>query len=389
MVLAMHTILRLPLVAFLLLKGGILTNASAQDVIRPSEIPLASSAPLQFPGGVMPASFAQATDYMVSATPAAPGAVEVPCQNCDQGCFDFNLCCTPGIYAQADGLFWHRIGTGCNQVLVLNTTTGDPLLSAGDLDFNLSGGPRFLIGWQPDPCHCSRCCAWELSYFGIFDWTADAVVTGPGNLAIPGDLGLASNNFLLADRISALYHSEMHNVELNCIKSCCLDDCTRIDFLAGVRYISVDEDYILSATDFTEGTSAYEVNADNDLFGVQLGGRLRRAWCRWAVELTGKAGIFYNDVQTSQLIRDFPNNFVLRDTTASTDGPAMLGELGVILIRPINDNWNFRVGYNLLGLGGVALAPNQLDFSLAGVANIDKDGWFLAHGGLIGVETRW
>jgi hypothetical protein len=67
----------------------------------------------------------------------------------------------------------------------------------------------------------------------------------------------------------------------------------------------------------------------------------------------------------------------------------MLGELGVILIRPINDNWNFRVGYNLLGLGGVALAPNQLDFSLAGIATIDKDGWFLVHGGLVGVETRW
>jgi len=229
----------------------------------------------------------------------------------------------------------------------------------------------------------------ELSYFGIFGWNANAVVTGPGNLAIPGDLGLASNYFLFADIIDVRYRSQMHNLELNCIKSCCVDDCLRLDFLSGFRYISLDEDYIISATDFNEGTSSYNVNADNDLFGVQLGGRLRRAWCRWAIELTGKAGIFYNDELQKQLVTDFPNDVILRSTRGSNDSAALLAELGVVLIRPIHDNWNLRLGYNVLGLGGVALAPNQLDFTLDGGTHVDKDGWFLAHGAVIGLEAGW
>src|SRR5262245_2560641 len=36
-------------------------------------------------------------------------------------------------YVQADALYWHRIGNGCDDLLVQNTTTGDPLLDSGDL----------------------------------------------------------------------------------------------------------------------------------------------------------------------------------------------------------------------------------------------------------------
>lgn len=381
-------------VVVLLLVGMIVPSAPAQDSIRVAEAPLnhmtAGSTGQQ---AVIPA--AASWEYAPEAAAALPPVTHpAACgadleDGCDDCCFDFNICCTPCLYAQADGLFWHRVGTGCEQVLVIDSNTGDPVLSTNDLDFNLTGGPRFLIGWQPDPCRCSRCCAWELSYFGLFDWSANAVATGAGDLTIPGDLGLATNAFLLADSIEADYQSEMHNVELNCIKSCCVDDCLRLDFLAGVRYISLDEDYTITANDFEEGTGRYYINADNDLFGVQLGGRLRRAWCRWAVELTGKAGVFYNDANQTQLITDFPDDFVIRDSEGSEDTVAMVAELGVTLIRPINDNWNLRIGYNVLGLGGVALAPNQLDFSLAGGTSVDNSGWFLAHGGLVGVETRW
>ena len=351
--------------------------------------------------------FADARNYLAS---TGPDAVQAPLADkvdmvqapADYGkgepCGDFDCCfkaCQyPCIYFQADALYWDRIGTGCDDVLVLDSTTTEPLFSTGDLDFDGAPGARFLIGWQPH--HCSHCCAWELSYWGLYNWNADGTVAGGGTLTIPGDLGAATNNFSGADEINLDYRSELHNVELNCIRSCCLD-CYKLDFIAGFRYLALNDQLSLIATDLQEGTSSYDIDTHNDLYGVQLGGRLTRpmpCWCRWGLELTGKAGIFYNDISTDQFVGDFPGStapFVIRDVTGSRDGVAMLGEISIVAIRPLNECWNLRLGYTALGLGGVALAPDQLDFTdtLDSGTDVHHTGWIFAHGALAGLERRW
>src|SRR5262245_27595996 len=191
--------------------------------------------------------FADARNYLAS---TGPDAVQAPAGKADMvqapdlgkegPCDDFDCCfkaCQfPCIYFQADALYWDRVGTGCDEVLVINTNTSEPLFSTNDLNFNGAGGARFLIGWQPH--HCCNCCAWELSYWGLYNWNADGEVTAPGTLAIPGDLGAVSNNFFGADQILLDYRSELHNVEFNCIKSCCTD-CAKIDFIMGFRYLAL------------------------------------------------------------------------------------------------------------------------------------------------------
>jgi hypothetical protein len=302
----------------------------------------------------------------------------------------------PSYYFQADGLYWHRVGTGCDDVLAINTATGDSLLTTGDTHFNGTGGFRLNFGWQPTGyLGCLNCCAMELTYFGIFGWNADQQVTGAGNLAIPGDLGLASNNFFLADVLDFNYQSQFNNVELNCVKSCCLC-CGTIDFLCGFRYINVSEDFTITGTDFQEGTSSYNVHTDNNLYGLQLGGRYTRPFAGpWSYQITGKAGLFLNDVQQSQLATDFPNTggaFSLRDRTGD-EGTAVaaLGELDFVLIRRLNDMWSLRLGYSAIGLGGLALAPDQLDFTDTATSGTDlhTTGWVFLHGGLAGLEARW
>jgi len=302
-----------------------------------------------------------------------------------------------GMYFQADGLYWGRVGTGCDQVLVINntlTTGADTLYRTNDLNFNGTGGMRFLVGWTPDPCRCSRCCAFELSYFGLFGWQAHAQIAGPGNLAIPGDLGLASNNFFGADLMDVNYRSSLHNVELNCIKSCCLCDA-KIDFLAGFRFITLQERFTLTATDFQEGTSNYNIKANNYLFGGQLGGRYTRYYDHWSLQFTGKAGVFLNQATQSQIATDFPTvggPFLLRDRIgANNSGVAALGEVGVTAIRPINDTWSLRLGYMALGIGGVALAPDQLDFTdtFQSGNHLSTNGWIFVHGAVLGAEARW
>ncbi|MCI0357185.1 MAG: BBP7 family outer membrane beta-barrel protein [Planctomycetaceae bacterium] len=312
---------------------------------------------------------------------------------CDFDCC-FKPCQYPCVYFQVDALYWDRIGTGCDEALVINTTTTDTLFSSGDLDFDGAPGARFLIGWQPH--HCSHCCAWELSYWGVYNWNADGEVTGAGDLAIPGDLGLVSNNFFGADQILLDYRSELHNVELNCIRSCCVD-CAKIDFIAGFRYLALNDQLDIIATDLQETTGVYSIDTHNDLYGVQLGGRLTRPMpycCRWGLELTGKAGIFYNDISTDQFVDDFGGTtvpLVLRDVAGSRDGVAMLGEIGIVAIRPINECWNLRLGYTALGLGGVALAPDQVDFTFTPESGteVHHTGWIFAHGATAGLERRW
>jgi hypothetical protein len=83
---------------------------------------------------------------------------------------------------------------------------------------------------------------------------------------------------------------------------------------------------------------------------------------------------------------------LLRDPIAA-DGTAVaaLGELDVVLIRRLSDMWSLRLGYSVIGLGGLALAPDQLDFtdtSLSG-SNVNSQGWIFLHGLLAGVEARW
>ena len=336
---------------------------------------------------------------------AAPGAVQSPTADKmvqspiqagkslpdDFSCC-FQACQYPCVYFQADVLYWDRIGTGCSDVLVIDTDDGSSLLSTDDLDFDGAGGMRFLVGWRPRSC--VDCCAWELSYWGLYNWNADAVVTGAGDLGIPGDLGLASNNFFLADRIAADYRSELHNVEMNCVKSCCMRDI-RLDFLIGFRYLALNDQLSLIATDLQEGTSSYDIQTHNDLYGLQFGGRaVRPLGCRWGLELTGKAALMFNDVLANQQVTDFPNTpgaFVLRDASDSSDGVAMLAELGIVLIRPLNECWNLRAGYNAIGIGGLALAPDQIDFTATATSGteIHNTGWIFAHGATLGLERRW
>ena len=383
--------------------GGELIRLAELPVELPPEswpaggiVPVAAAIPVEFdPSSVafQPPTPAVAPDPGLAPAIPADSCTSAPCDSlCDDCCFDLNVCCIPCRYFQADALFWHRVGTGCSQVLVIDANTGAPLLNTNDLNFDLAPGWRFLVGWQPDPCKgCARCCAWELSYWGLTGWNATALVAGPGNLAIPGDLGLNTNNFFLTDFISANYVSDMHNLELNCVKACCLAEDVRVDFLCGLRYIFLNENFTLTATDLQEGTSSYAIDANNNLLGLQFGGRLTQAYCRWSMELTGKAGVFYNYADTHQTVTDFPNANVIRDVSGGTSSVAMLGEMSVVFRRPLTDTWTLRLGYNVLGLGGVALGPDQLDFTdtFASGTDVNVNGWFFAHGGLVGVERSW
>ena len=57
----------------------------------------------------------------------------------------------------------------------------------------------------------------------------------------------------------------------------------------------------------------------------------------------------------------------------------------------MTDVWGVRLGYNLVWLTGVALAPDQFDFSDATTppAGIVHDASMLLSGANVGLEARW
>lgn len=69
----------------------------------------------------------------------------------------------------------------------------------------------------------------------------------------------------------------------------------------------------------------------------------------------------------------------------------MIADANLSGIWRIDETWGFRFGYNLVWLTGVALAPDQYNFSASTspATAIDSTGSMLLSGANGGLEARW
>jgi hypothetical protein len=166
----------------------------------------------------------------------------------------------------------------------------------------------------------------------------------------------------------------------------------RFDLLVGFRYVSLDEEFNINSTDSDSGTSDYNIRTSNDLYGGQLGARVRAYRCGWDWEATAKGGVFGNSAEQRQLVTDFPPTSLLRPTISdSTSTVAFVGDVNLSAVYQWTEAWAIRGGYNLLWIEGVALAPDQLDFTtdLDSGSDLQTGGSLFAHGFNVGLESRW
>lgn len=341
----------------------------------------------------------------------SPSITEYKDAGLDDCCPYWNDAC-PSVYAQVDALFMTREPRFAQQPLVVdaNETT---LLSTSDLDFDYEPGLRATVGMR----HCGGR-ALEFSYFGLWEGDATAFVEAPGEesfLFFPDNL--AGNTFVDLDRVRVNYSSRLHSFELNlpCCSGCCESDCGKgkgggegkgcgkgcgevrcrsFEWFAGLRYLNLDERLdIATQRTVNEGieNGSYNLRTSNNLYGAQLGARLRRSQGSFGWEATGKAGIFGNDSQQRQTVTAFPNQ-TLRSQSRSGGGVAFVGEVNLSALVCLTDVWNVRAGYNAMWIEGLALAPDQLDFDFAtdpsGNQLRNGGGTFL-HGVNVGLEARW
>jgi hypothetical protein len=306
------------------------------------------------------------------------------------------------IYGGVDFLLLNRDNRTLNQPVVLDydSDSAAVVLTTRDFQFDYEAGAKATIGYRLGDRF-----AVEVVYQSLFDTQSAHTVTGDNNLAIPGDLGLVSYDFFGADIMRLTYASKFHSVEANLVKlrecNACVEDCsggctkTRHwwrDWFAGFRYVYLVEQFDIRSTDFQEGTGVYNVRTRNDLLGAQLGTRWGWARGRLGCELTGKAGVFGNTASQRQYVIDSPPEFPLRPATGDNGGRvSFVGEIGAMVRYEFTNHWALRGGYNLMWIEGVALAPDQLDFTNEpdSGSRLVADGGVLFHGANVGIEARW
>jgi hypothetical protein len=320
------------------------------------------------------------------------------------------VCCNncPGFYGLAEAMFLSRDNSACKQPVVINTELDpgeDTILTSRDLDFDYKPGVHAMLGYR-----FNECWAVEADYWGGFNWHASAEASGDNNLAIPGALGLVSNDFFDADHMRLDYVSRLNSVDINFVHPfCCCCGCNRggcgnsdgccgywvheVDLIAGFRYLGLQESFNIESTDLQEGTGNYNIRTTNDLYGAQIGARLRSSSDkRLGWEMTFLGGIFDNHASQRQYVTDFPDPFYLREPCgAHADQVAFVGQWNLSLLYRLNCVWSLRAGYSVFLIEGVALAPNQLDFTFTPTSGTDLDsrGSMVVHGANVGLEARW
>ena len=298
-------------------------------------------------------------------------------------------------YGYAEALIMGRDNQSFNRPLLVDDTLTQTLLTTQDLQFPFGGGTRLFYGAVG--CDCR---GWEIGYFGLYNQVADATMTeaaAGSKLYLPGALGPQLDPSG-ADSATFTYRSTINNVEANVFHHFLRWNPYRqawleVDWLTGFRYVNVDE-YANLGLICCGGTEApfYRVATRNNMFGAQVGGRARWNWERWAIECWGKAAILGNAQQQIQSPVISATGDLLRDGRSSSGVvPGMVADINVSTIYRLTEVWGIRAGYNMIWLGGVALAPNQFDFgdaAAAGTLRQPNDSIFLM-GANLGLEARW
>ena len=299
-------------------------------------------------------------------------------------------------YALTDALFWGRDNQASNQPLIVSETTGATIVSAQDLQFPFSAGVRALYGQRaPDRG------GWEIGYFGVYGQSATQFLaaTPPDFIQIPDPL--AQSLLFEGETATIKYNSVINSAEFNLFSTSTewrnhTSSWLTVDWLAGFRYVGVEEEAAIIIDCCVPGGEAvpvpYGVRTRNNLFGAQIGNRSRWTWRNWALEGWAKAGLFGNaQEQIGNPLYDVFGEPVRPGRSATGGQVSFVGDINTSVVYRLTDVWGIRAGYNLIWIDGLALAPNQFDFSNDGTSGtrLVSGGGIFMQGANLGLEARW
>jgi hypothetical protein len=294
-------------------------------------------------------------------------------------------------------------------------------------------------------CGCGPTHAWEAVYWGLFDEDATAFLTDitadatrthgmidfRGLQFDPGD-GLRDVNVFFdygppTTDNSAPYDVEIRqlsvrstfsaqNVELNLMRLPVYRGGNyngqgprcEMTTMIGFRLMRFDDDLSLRSDyermdDNTLGFLAYNVEADNTLYGAQIGGSgtYRIGYSgRLAVHCGTAVGLYGNHMEVTQWM-DSPVGTVVQFANGGAgpffveraeDDVSVVGEIRLGASYQCHSNWRLYGGWRLLGISGVTVATDQIPSAYitpGQVGAIDGDGALILHGLQTGLEFTY
>jgi len=309
-------------------------------------------------------------------------------------------------YAVFDALFLQRNNAAINRPAVVNSTSpGVPVITTGDLQSTIGTGARLLYG-----NYGSEDLGWEVGYLGVFGMNAARAATSPGGTLQAPNQQFATQTGLI-DGFSARVTdtASVNSVELNAVfheydggfnrrsgrpaQRCEGYDGGHLDWIAGFRWANLQDAASLAIPRGAAPVpSTYDVSSTSNLFAAQVGTRGRMAFDTWGVEGGIRIGLAGTALSQSQTLADPLSAMPFRQRMSSdTTGMGMIASTNLSAIYRLSDVWGLRAGYNLMWLTGVALAPDQWDFtpSQTGGTNLNGSGSLFLSGASLGLEARW
>ena len=300
---------------------------------------------------------------------------------CKKGC----RCCGPGCWTgRADAVMLWRSAPYSRQ-LVDNSSAAAPvtLLDADQLEGGMAAGPRVQL-FRSDGCGN----AFEFGYLGAWSFQSERVFPDTGAIGYAADLiGSGRQVFEQGD---VNLTSSIQTIEINSRTPMAAGN---VQFICGVRWLEWTESFSLTGT--RPGppvqTDSWSSRTVNNLYGGQIGIDAllySTSWIR--VESLLKGGAYWNDALSR---RSFRMDGVGNETSAyDTPSPAaFVGELGFTGVLPLRSNLDFRFGYLVFWLEGIAQPTQQLSqpVSTTGDPLVLQNSGTVVQGLTLGLEGRW
>ena len=304
-----------------------------------------------------------------------------------QACKNCYRCCGPGCWTgRADAVMLWR-SAPYSRALVSIPAGAAPvtLVNADQLESGMAAGPRIQL-FRSDGCGN----AFEFGYLGAWSFQSERVFPDTGVIAAyEADLiGSGSQTF---DQGDLNLTSSIQTIEINSRTPMAAGN---VQFICGIRWLEWTESFSLTGTRTPGGvtqTDAWSSRTVNNLYGGQIGIDAllySNSWLR--VESLLKGGAYWNDALSR---RSFKIDGVGNETSAyDTPSPAaFVGELGFTGVLPLRSNLDFRFGYLVFWLEGIAQPTQQLSqpVSETGDPLVLQNSGTVVQGLSLGLEGRW
>lgn len=358
--------------------------------------------------------------------------------------------CTPPLWYTEQGVRIltrsrpRRVTLGQEFEQITSPVTGQPTVVAVDVfntrsvNYDIAPGYEATIGRYLGRDSQDRDDFLEFSYWGMNTWVASNFINGTrftplvsGGAPPIGATGTIGNlnspfpsdviGFNRANTQTLNISSEMHDFELNLRLSPrgrpdqlilhpngrWRHECqpgTYMSYLVGLRYMTIGDGAIWHASGRIENSNTgqniftsgdYTVQTQNDLLGLQIGTDLIFRRCKWSWGVHAKVGPYVNFARCLQEIQNQgagdPFGFVLFNDrfNAFRQKVALIGEVGFEANYKFTPTLMGRVAYDFMWIPGLALAPEQFQFTDSPESTINTNGTIFSQGLKLGLEWTW